>query len=61
MIELAKKGVGIIMISSELPEILNVSDRLLVINNKRIIAELDAKNTTQEEIMTYITGRGEKK
>ena len=58
MIELAKKGVGIIMISSELPEILNVSDRLLVINNKRVIAELDPKLTSQEEIMTYITGRG---
>ncbi|WP_227762234.1 sugar ABC transporter ATP-binding protein [Zhaonella formicivorans] len=59
MIELAQKGVGIIMISSELPEILNVSDRLLVVNNKRIIAELDPKQTTQEEIMTYITGRGD--
>ncbi|SDJ86758.1 sugar ABC transporter ATP-binding protein [Natronincola ferrireducens] len=59
MIELAQKGVGIIMISSELPEILNVSDRLLVINKRQIVTELDPKNTTQEEIMTYIAGRGE--
>ncbi|WP_308447261.1 sugar ABC transporter ATP-binding protein [Desulforamulus aquiferis] len=59
MIELAQRGVGIIMISSELPEILNVSDRLLVINEQRIIAELDPKETSQEEIMTYITRRGE--
>ncbi|HYE09095.1 MAG TPA: sugar ABC transporter ATP-binding protein [Patescibacteria group bacterium] len=59
MIELTKNGVGIVMISSELPEILNISDRLLVINNKSIVAELDPKATTQEEIMTFITGRGE--
>lgn len=55
MIELAKKGVGIIMISSELPEILNVSDRLLVVKDHGIITELDPKKTTQEEIMSYIT------
>ncbi|QGG46233.1 sugar ABC transporter ATP-binding protein [Heliorestis convoluta] len=60
MIELARKGVGIIIISSDLPEILNVSDRLLVINEKRIIAELDPKQTTQEEIMTHIIGRGDR-
>ncbi|WP_307794929.1 sugar ABC transporter ATP-binding protein [Alkalihalobacillus sp. BA299] len=59
MIELARKGVGIILISSELPEILNVSDRLLVVNDKKIVSELDPKNTTQEEIMSYITKRGE--
>ncbi|KAB2952106.1 sugar ABC transporter ATP-binding protein [Heliorestis acidaminivorans] len=59
MIDLARKGVGIIIISSDLPEILNVSDRLLVINKKRIIAELDPKSTTQEEIMTHIIGRGD--
>lgn len=55
MIELASKGVGIILISSELPEILNMSDRLLVIRDLEIAAELDPKDTTQEEIMTYIT------
>ncbi|WP_043930997.1 sugar ABC transporter ATP-binding protein [Bacillus sp. EB01] len=55
MIELASKGVGIILISSELPEILNMSDRLLVIRDHEIAAELDPKQATQEEIMTYIT------
>ena len=59
MIQLAEKGVGIIMISSDLPEILNVSDRLLVIDRNQIVAELDPKDTTQEKIMTYITGKGE--
>ncbi|WP_339061138.1 ATP-binding cassette domain-containing protein [Tepidibacillus marianensis] len=56
MIELARKGVGIILISSELPEILNVSDRLMVTKNQHIVTELDPKTTTQEEIMSYITG-----
>lgn len=55
MIELARQGVGIILISSELPEILNVSDRLLVVKDKEIVAELDPKDTSQEEIMSYIT------
>lgn len=58
MIELAKKGVGIIMISSELPEVLNTSDRILVVRDKEIVAELNAKETTQEEIMNYITRSG---
>lgn len=58
MIELAKSGVGIILISSELPEILNTTDRLLVVNNNKIIAEINPKDTTQEKIMEYITGRG---
>ncbi|MCM3729366.1 sugar ABC transporter ATP-binding protein [Neobacillus cucumis] len=55
IIELAAKGVGIILISSELPEILNVSDRLLVIRDNEIAAELNPKETTQEEIMSHIT------
>lgn len=55
MIELAAKGVGIIVISSELPEILNVSDRVLVVRDHQIAAELNTKQTTQEEIMSYIT------
>ncbi|MGM7719743.1 sugar ABC transporter ATP-binding protein [Metabacillus sp. Hm71] len=55
MIELAQKGVGIIMISSDLPEVLNVSDRLLVVKERKIVTELDPKMTSQEEIMSYIT------
>ncbi|HCX04486.1 MAG TPA: D-xylose ABC transporter ATP-binding protein [Clostridiales bacterium] len=56
MLELAEKGVGIIMISSELPEVINMSDRLLVVRNNSIIQELDSSKTNQEEIMKYITG-----
>jgi ABC-type sugar transport system ATPase subunit len=47
--------VGIIVISSELPEVLNISDRLLVVRDFEIAAELNPKETTQEEIMNYIT------
>lgn len=56
MNELADKGVGIIMISSELPEVLGMSDRVLVMCEGRIAAELDIKDANQETIMYYATG-----
>lgn len=55
MIDLAQRGVGILLISSDLPEVLNMSDRLLVVRDKTIIQELESKSTDQEEIMKYIT------
>lgn len=48
---LADEGMGIIMISSELPEILAVSDRILVMKRGRIAATFDAAEATQEKIM----------
>ena len=53
MCELAAEGMGIIMISSELPEILGMSDRILVMHNGRITGELQRDEATQETIMTY--------
>lgn len=53
MCELAAEGLGIIMISSELPEILGMSDRILVMHNGRITGELQRDEATQEAIMTY--------
>ena len=44
------------MISSELPEVLGMSDRLLVMHEGKIAAELDCLETNQEEIMHYATG-----
>jgi rhamnose transport system ATP-binding protein len=41
------------MISSELPEVLGMSDRILVMREGRIVAELAGAATTQEEIMTH--------
>ena len=52
MIELAESGKSVIMVSSELPEILGVCDRILVVSGGRIAGELEAKTATQEEIMT---------
>jgi ribose transport system ATP-binding protein len=48
---LAKEKIGIILISSELPEILNISDRILVMREGRITGELARKDATQEKIM----------
>jgi ribose transport system ATP-binding protein len=55
--ELAQEGKGIIMISSELPEILRMSHRILVMCEGRITGELTAAEATQERIMTYATMR----
>ncbi|NLL67242.1 MAG: sugar ABC transporter ATP-binding protein [Clostridiaceae bacterium] len=53
---LAEQGVGIIMISSELPEIINMSDRVLVMNKGRITGILEREELSQERIMQYATG-----
>jgi len=55
--ELARQGKSIIMISSELPEILRMSHRILVMCEGRITGELTHETATQETIMTYATMR----
>jgi len=52
MIDLAKEGKAIIMVSSELPELLGICDRIIVMSNGQLSGTVDAGNTTQEEIMT---------
>jgi len=52
MNELAKKDKGIIIISSEMPELMGTTDRILVMSNGRIAGIVDTNKTTQEEIMT---------
>lgn len=54
--QLSDQGVAIIMISSELPEILGMSDRVLVIHEGSINGELDAKAATQEQILYLAAG-----
>jgi ABC-type sugar transport system ATPase subunit len=49
--DLSEQGMSIIVISSELSEILAIADRVLVMRRGRIAATLDGKNLTQEEIM----------
>ena len=51
MSELAKQGVAIIMISSELPEILGMSDRIIVMHEGRVKGELMREEANQENIM----------
>ena len=52
--ELARQGAGILMVSSELPELLQVADRILVMRQGRLAGELPGR-TTQEEIMRLAT------
>jgi len=55
MNELAQSGAAILMISSELPEIFGMTDRVLVMRNGRLVKELITADTNQEEIMRYAT------
>ncbi len=57
--DLAQQGKAIIMISSELPEILRMSHRIVVMCEGRITGELSAAEATQERIMTFATQRKE--
>ncbi|MDR3114202.1 MAG: sugar ABC transporter ATP-binding protein [Treponema sp.] len=53
--DLKRKGIGVMFVSSELPEVLGMSDRIMVMCNGRITAELLTKDTNQEEILKYAT------
>ncbi len=53
---LARDGRGVIMISSDLPEILGLTDRVLVLHEGRLAATLTTPQTTQEEILNYAAG-----
>ena len=56
MAQLAEQGVGLIMISSELPEVLGMSDRILVMREGHIVKELLREQANEEVIMSYATG-----
>lgn len=56
MNELVKNGGAVLMISSELPEVLGMSDRVYVMREGRIIKELNRKEATQEKIIAYAMG-----
>ena len=59
--QLVAEGKSVIMISSELPEILGMCDRIYVMNEGKMVGELDGKEATQEKIMTYILQSSDKK
>jgi ABC-type uncharacterized transport system ATPase subunit len=56
MNELVKQGAAILMISSDLPEILGMSDRIYVMRQGRIVAEVPREEATQERIVAYAMG-----
>ena len=54
--ELAANGIGVVLISSELPEILGMTDRVVVFHAGRITAVLETRQTNQQEIMHFASG-----
>ena len=54
--DLLSRGAAVLMISSELPEVLGMSDRILVLREGRIVAEFNRDEATPEAIMTYAAG-----
>jgi len=57
--ELAAEGIGIIMISSDLPEVLAMSDRVLIMREGRQMAILDRADASQETVMTAAMGQAQ--
>lgn len=55
MNELKKEGIGVVFVSSEMPEVLGVSDRVIVMCDGRITGELMTKEATQDKILKYAT------
>ena len=55
MNELKKEGIGVLFVSSEMPEILGISDRIIVMCDGRITGEMPIEEATQEKIMDYAT------
>lgn len=56
MDELTKSGTSILMVSSDLPEIMAIADRIYVMREGRFVAELNCETTSQEEVIAYATG-----
>jgi len=56
--ELAAKGAGVLLISSELPELLSLSSRILVLRAGRLVGEMPAKGATQDGLLRLMAGIG---
>ena len=56
MNRLTEQGVSIIMVSSELPEIIGMSDRIMVIHEGSVAGIIDGQDATQERVITLATG-----
>ena len=58
--ELANNGNGVLLISSELPEVINLSTRILVLRAGKIVGEVTREQATQETVMRLMAGIGVK-
>jgi ribose transport system ATP-binding protein len=56
--EFAQEGLAVLFVSSELPEVLGLADRILVIRDGKVSAQLDGKTATEESIMRHATDHG---
>ena len=59
MNELTKEGIAIMMISSELPEVMGMSDRIIVMHEGIIKAEINIEDATQEKVLAVAVGKQE--
>ena len=55
MNQLKKQGIAVMFVSSEMPEVMGVADRIIVMCDGRITGEVMAKETTQNDILKYAT------
>lgn len=58
MAELVQNGLAVVLVSSELPEVMHMSDRIIVMREGRMVAEFDAKKVSAEEIVAKAAGVG---
>jgi ribose transport system ATP-binding protein len=56
MVGLAKEGKGILMVSSDMPELISVSDRIVVMREGRVVATVKSKGVTEHELLGYFLG-----
>jgi ribose transport system ATP-binding protein len=56
MVELAREGKGILMVSSDMPELISVSDRIAVMREGRLVATVRSKDVTEHELIGYFLG-----
>jgi ribose transport system ATP-binding protein len=56
MVDLLKQGKSIIMVSSDMPEVISMSDRVIIMKNGEKMAELTSDEVSEENILTYSIG-----
>jgi ABC-type sugar transport system ATPase subunit len=57
--DLSRSGIATVIVSSDLPELLALSDRLLVMSGGRVVAETPARDATEERVLALALGQGD--